>query len=121
MLRCATKRDDGQVASAPNVSPRVLAAPPSLRWRLLELEVMRTSTGEANAVAIPAAPVRRQERARCRLHQASERRVGPRTIVSGFEQNLAWAKSRSVEWNEPADCPIIKIIGNSVTRMGMGP
>ncbi len=37
---------------------------------------MHTLTGAANAVAIPAALDRKQERARRRLHQASERQVG---------------------------------------------
>ena len=53
-------------------SPRVLAAPLLLLPRLLELEVMRTSTGEASAVAVPDVAARKQERARCGLRRASE-------------------------------------------------
>ncbi len=57
-------------------SPRVPAAPLSLLQRLPEPEVMRTSIDEANVAAVPAAAVRKQERARRRPRQASERRVG---------------------------------------------
>ena len=56
-------------------SPQVAAARLSLLLRPPEPEVMRTSIDEANVAAVPAAAVRKQERARRRPRPASERRV----------------------------------------------
>ncbi len=53
------------------VPAALLCSPPHL-W---EPEVMRTSIDEASVAAAPAADARKQERARRRLHQASERRA----------------------------------------------
>ena len=57
-------------------SPRSARALPDYLLRPRGPEVMRTSTAEANAAAVPAAPVRKQERARRRLHPASECQAG---------------------------------------------
>ena len=73
--RGATRRPADAVARR-GMSPRVGAARLGSPSRPPEPEVMRTLLGEANAVAVPAADVRKQERAHRRLHQASARRAG---------------------------------------------
>ena len=73
-LRDEARRWAGGAGHRPT-SPRVPAGRFCLLLRPPEPEVMRTSTAEANAAAVPAAPVRKQERARRRPRQASERRA----------------------------------------------